>query len=439
MRLLAKSVTPPWLSQIALRAQTKINPLDTPELHEETSPHPLETRPAEELAYRLRQQRLVADFGYFALSTGEFKVLLQEATRVAALGLDVRFSKVLEHRGNGAGFVVVAGIGWAEGVVGKATVGDDLESPAGYAFHTGLTVISNHLENEQRFRTPSLLVEHGVTRAMNVIIRTEETRYGVLEADTPSERRFDEADAAFMEGLAGMLGVAIQRDRREGQLRESQKALKAAVAFQEVLTQEVSHRVKNSLSIVAGLLSMQARTSKSAEISEALRSAGRRIGTIAAVHDRLWRKNQSRTVDLGEFLSDLCEQLAASAGENTVECLSPAVEVVTEQAVTIGLLVNELVTNAFKYAYDGAGGEVRVEVVAKSQARLQLIVSDSGTGNPETFNFKGSTSLGLRLIRSLGDQLGGHVSWRSGSPGTVYEIEFEAVSPETVDDVPARP
>ncbi|TCM45528.1 two-component sensor histidine kinase [Rhizobium sp. PP-F2F-G48] len=413
--------------------------LDTPDVHEEPSPRAPETRPSVQLLYRLQQQRLLAEFGYFALSTGDFGALLQEATRVAAQGLEVKFSKLLEHRGNAAGFLVVAGVGWNPGVVGRATVGDDMESPAGYAFHSAQVVISNHLANEQRFRTPSLLVEHGVTRAINVIIQTEETRYGVLEVDTPSEGRFDEDDASFLKGLAALLGVAIQRDRREAELKRSENALKAAMAFQEVLTQEASHRVKNSLSIVAGLLSMQARTSKSTEVSVALRSAGRRVGTIAAVHDRLWRKNQARAVDLGAFLDDLCGQLAASTSGNTVECRSVAVEVATEQAMSVGLLVNELATNAFKYAYDETGGHVQVELLSNGEGGMRLSVSDSGKGDPANFASTETASLGLKLIRSLGDQLGGNANWRNGHPGTIYELDFSIVPPMAADDQLANP
>ncbi|KQS84815.1 histidine kinase dimerization/phosphoacceptor domain -containing protein [Rhizobium sp. Leaf383] len=404
--------------------------METPDLHEEPSPRPSEALPHEELAYRLRQQRLLADFGYFALTDGAFEALLQEATRVAALGLSVGLSKVLEHRGNGAGFTVIAGVGWHAGVVGNATVGDDLESPAGYAFHSAKAVISNHLANEQRFRTPALLVEHGVTRAINVIIQTEALRYGVLEVDTPSEGRFDEHDVVFLEGLAGLLGVAIQRDRREQQLRVSETALKAALAFQEVLTQEVSHRVKNSLSIVAGLLSMQARTSANLDVSNALRAAGRRVGTVAAVHDRLWRNNQSRSVDLEEFLGGLSCQLAASVSGSVVDCQSVSVNVSTEQAVTLGLLVNELVTNAFKYAYDEDGGRIEVNLSRIEESGLRLSVRDFGNGLPADFDEAASGGLGLRLIRSIGVQLGGRATWKPGDPGAVYELEFDPVCAE---------
>ncbi|WP_426240916.1 hypothetical protein [Pararhizobium sp. DWP1-1-3] len=96
--------------------------------------------PSEELAYRLRQQRLAADFGYYALKSVNLRELLQEATRATADGLNVKFAEVLEHRVDTKGFLAVAGVGWREGLIGVAIVGDDLESPAGYAYHTGQSV-----------------------------------------------------------------------------------------------------------------------------------------------------------------------------------------------------------------------------------------------------------------------------------------------------------
>jgi len=207
------------------------------EIHEETSPRPISKTANEELAYRLRQQRIAADFGYFALKNDSLEEMLQEAAKLAALGLNASHAKSLRHLGKGSGFLVKAGVGWKPGVVGRATVGDDMESPAGYAFHTEGAVISNHLGTEGRFRTPSLLAEHGIKRALNVIIRCDNERYGVLEVDSPGEGLFDEEDVAFMESFAAILGVAIQRNERAGQLRE-------ALRHREVLIQEASHRSK---------------------------------------------------------------------------------------------------------------------------------------------------------------------------------------------------
>jgi hypothetical protein len=111
---------------------------------------------AEELAYRLRQQELLAGFGRLALETQDFTSLLQEATRLCAEGMHTRFCKVMEFLPAQNEFVVRAGVGWKPGVVGAARTGADLDSPSGFALKTGQPVISNHLAKETRFRTPKL-------------------------------------------------------------------------------------------------------------------------------------------------------------------------------------------------------------------------------------------------------------------------------------------
>ncbi len=145
---------------------------------------------AEELSYRLQQQRLTAEFGQYAIRTRSISDLMQEATEVCARGLNSEFCKVLEFLPDEGDFIVRAGIGWKPGVVGHARAGADTASPAGYAYQTGEPVISNHLGGETRFRTPALLAEHGIRRAINVLIQGDEGRYGVLEVDSPTEGRF---------------------------------------------------------------------------------------------------------------------------------------------------------------------------------------------------------------------------------------------------------
>jgi len=398
----------------------------SPEIDSEPPPFTEKADLPEELAYRLRQQRLTADFGYFALKTDNLDEILQEATRVAASGLNSPLAKVLEHMGRGQGFVVRAGVGWGPGVVGVETVGDDLESPGGYTFHTGKPLISNHLENEQRFRTPALLVQHGVKRAMNVIIQTDEMRFGVLEVDSSDQGKFDEADIAFLEGFATMMGVAIQRAQIDVALRQNQLSLTAVIRHQEVLTHEISHRVKNSLTVVSGLLAMQARTTSSEEVRRALNDARSRIQTIASIHDRLWRTDEVRTVNLQGFLSDLCSHLGNISERHKLLWDVDSVTIQTDQAITLGLLTNELITNSFKYAYGhDQGGHVQLSAKALGDGKLRFEVSDQGRGLPPNFGTTSSSSLGMRLIGTLSQQLGGTPEWANLEPGTRFTIEFE--------------
>jgi hypothetical protein len=120
---------------------------------------------------RVRQQKLLAELGVTALRGASFNRLLDDAVRLTAEGMEAEFCKILEHIPAEKCFLVRTGVGWGPDIVGVATIGDDLASPAGFAVRTGLPVISNHLESEERFRTPELLVKHGIRRAMNVILQ----------------------------------------------------------------------------------------------------------------------------------------------------------------------------------------------------------------------------------------------------------------------------
>ena len=168
--------------------------------------------PTDELAVRLGQQELVAGLGLYALGASSIALVLDETCRVAALGLQTEFAKVLRPRAEADDLLVVAGVGWQPGVVGHATLGARMDSPAGFALHTGQPVLSNDLRGEGRFRMPALLVEHGVQSAINVPVGVagRET-FGVLEVDSTARHEFVEADTAFLQSLGNVLAAAVVR------------------------------------------------------------------------------------------------------------------------------------------------------------------------------------------------------------------------------------
>jgi two-component system, sensor histidine kinase PdtaS len=306
-------------------------------------------------------------------------------------------------------------------VVGHVSLGVDLESPAGYAFQTGQMVISNHLQEETRFRTPKLLSDHGILRAINVLIARGgegHTPFGVLEVDSPEYGQFDVADADFLAGFAGLLGIAIERQHADAGLQES-------LDRQAVLTREMSHRVKNSLASVVGLLHVQSRNAQSEDVKNALRDAASRITTIAQVHDHLWRSTEIGFVDIADFVGELCRKLRETV-PHTISCTFEHQMISADKAIPLGLLINELLTNSAKHAYPEGSGEIEVSGERRG-ANLHMQVSDLGIGLPQDFDIEQPrTSLGFKVISSLVAQLGGHIDVASSGVTVKLDVPLEA-------------
>lgn len=375
----------------------------------------------DELPYRRQQQALLREFGSAALQTRDFKQILQQAAELSAQGLRCSYAKVLEYLPDEKRLVVRAGIGWPEGTVDHALLGADLGSPAGFAFQTGQSVVSNHLQAETRFRTPELLATHGIKRAINVLIRRGgdgDTPFGVLEADSPDPGQFDDADADFLAGFAGLLGIAIERQHADAKL---QKALEHA----DLLTREMSHRVKNSLSSVVGLLRVQGRGSDSLDVKNALENAAMRVASIAEVHDHLWRGSRIGFVDLSDFIDHLCNNLQSSSPEHMLRWRSDPITLSADKAIPLGLLVNELVTNAVKYAYVDGPGVITVDA-REIDGQLLVEISDEGSGLPDGFDIEHPRkSLGFRVISGLVRQLMGELTISKNMPrGALFRIKF---------------
>lgn len=357
----------------------------------------------DEIQYRLSQQAILSDFGLEALRLKAWPELIQTATAMCAEGMRVGLCKALCYDARDDMLAVVAGVGWNPGVVGVTRIAADIGSPAGYALRTGKPVISNHLHDEHRFRTPPMLIEHGVLRAINVLIMAHGKPWGILEVDSRDDGRFEVADIAFLQGFANLLGVAFERHDAEEQLR-------ASVAHQRLLVSESSHRAKNSLLMLSSLLTLQARASKSEEVKAALGEATSRIATLASAHDLLWQSSAPGVIDIGRFIADLCVGMQSQAPRVVLRTDVDSIKVGADNAIAAGLLVTELVTNAFKHGFPEGEGEV-VVVCKGVPEHYRIEVADRGRGLPEGFDIAAprTASLGMRMVVSLARQLGGEI------------------------------
>ncbi len=373
------------------------------------------------LHHRVRQQEILAELGVGALQGPGFDQLLDDTARLTAEGLRTEFCKVLEYLPSENRLLVRSGVGWEPGVVGVVTIGADLASPAGFALKTGRPVISNHLDSEERFRTPEILVKHGIRRAMNVILQGDGQPFGVLEVDSRSEDEFVEHDLAFLQGAANILGMAIERERHE-------RNLKAALERQQFLVREMNHRVKNSLALVVGMLRLQARDASHPEFAQQLEDATLRVGAIARVHEQLYQSADVERFDVGRYIEAICKDLSASFAQCNIQVQAQSgVIIATDRAISSALIVNELISNAAKHAYQGrhGAGNIWVNIAATGVDSFFIAIRDEGDGLPEGFEFGKGKGLGARMVRALTEQLNASLEVVAHHPG----VEFVVTAP----------
>jgi two-component sensor histidine kinase len=220
------------------------------------------------------------------------------------------------------------------------------------------------------------------------------------------------------------LGISVVN---EG-LRRALERMTATEAQATLLLAELGHRIRNNLHIAISMLTMQGRAHRDPTLQKAFDVAIGRIRVIANAHDRLQVGRKGEAVEMREYLEDLCRNLAETVREVrpiAVRVDADRFSLPTEVAVPIGLIVNELVTNAFKYAFpDEREGLIVVGLRRASEGRLLLRVCDNGTGCPDD----PTEGLGSRLVRLLVQQLKGSVVRRKMEP-TGCEISAE-LNPE---------
>jgi PAS domain S-box-containing protein len=188
-----------------------------------------------------------------------------------------------------------------------------------------------------------------------------------------------------------------------------------------VLLQELTHRVKNSLQIIAAMVSIEARSHKSGEGKAALERVSHRISALGQLYSQLSKANTVEAVNAATYLDELCRDLIASVHKEggTSIVLETDIEselLPTDRAITIGLMVNELVTNALKYAFPGDTKGTVLVTLKRAPGELRLTVSDDGKGvDPR----RADSGLGGRLVEGFAQQLGGQLKRESGNKGTI--------------------
>jgi two-component sensor histidine kinase len=215
------------------------------------------------------------------------------------------------------------------------------------------------------------------------------------------------------------------RDAAEAEVHASRDRYAALAAERELMLREVNHRVGNSLQIIASLLHLQANSASRDDVKTALTNAMGRVAAVAQVHRRLYTSHHLNTVMLNQYLESLLEDLRRSAEGNRMSRLTlrcGEIEIDPDRAVAIGIIVNELVMNAVKYAYPDASGPIHVELKADGDL-CTLAIADNGVGLPDNAEPRG-TGMGQRIVSAMANKLDATVSRDPSHQGTKIVLEF---------------
>jgi two-component sensor histidine kinase len=227
------------------------------------------------------------------------------------------------------------------------------------------------------------------------------------------------------EGALRQAGLQRAREEAEAEIHASRDRYAALAAERELLLREVNHRVGNSLQIIASLLHLQASSAAQDEVKAALTNAMGRVAAVAQVHRRLYTSQDLKSVVLNQYLDSLLEDLRRSAEGNRMSRLTvkaEPIEIDPDRAVAVGIIVNELVMNAVKYAYPDGPGPIHVELSSKGDDLL-LSITDDGVGDNVKADPR-STGMGQRIVAAMATKLDASVERDPAHSGTRIVIRF---------------
>ena len=362
-----------------------------------------------------RQLTSFANFTTRSLGESNIESLMMDACLRARAGMNVTHAKLLEYLPDRDRLLLRAGVGWKEGYVGQYEVAPNINTPIGYAFALSEPVPISDYNSEKVHCHPTILKEHGCVASLNVPLRTDRGNFGVLEVDNTSTCTFSADDINFLTGLGNTVARAVE-------LRRAMNAMEAAFKEKELLIREMNHRIKNNLSLVAAMLSLQARRSTESEVREQLGNAATRVNNFALVHDRLQLFTSSvAKVDAASHFEELCGMLRSLLPGGVVLTPKCSGWILGDCVESLTLIANELVTNAAKYAFAGRDKGEIVLGYRQDGAGWRLWVHDNGHGMPPEPESGSAKSFGKQLVATLVSRVNAEIAYASDR-GTKVDV-----------------
>jgi two-component sensor histidine kinase len=369
---------------------------------------------------------ILADFARVAAESTDLQRLLDLACHNAARAIGVEHCKVMRYRPEKGDLLIVAGKGWKPGVVGHARLGTDMMSPAGRSYQTRANVVVESIQDDPSFRYSSVLRDHGLVSLLNAPIAINGVVWGVIEVDSSRLAAFDEDDSRFLLAFALILALAVRhRNAQAARERDAEQTARGVMQAQTLLSEQ-NHRIRNYFQMILAILASRAQRADSSQLRTDYQEVMERVTAIALAHDQLTFKEGQTHVNVSDYLDALCGSLERMETERLrVERQIEPVAIRPNRAVPLGLILNELLTNAVKYAAGPAKDavvSVRFEADTGTGDAV-LVVQDNGPGMGEGR----PGSQGLRLVRLLAGQLSGRVDIDSSPSGTAVTLTFPLV------------
>lgn len=271
-------------------------------------------------------------------------------------------------------------------------------------------------------------IEHDEHEARSLIaipmIAGEKVLGVITIQDYSYENSFTQGQLELLTTIGAQAAIALENSYLYSEVTKSLKE-------KELLLQEVHHRVKNNLQVMSSLIKLQSRYIKDEKMLEILKETGGRIQSMAIVHTKIYNSKDYEFIHFGEYARNLIENFQTTYGYKLRNVRFDIdigdLKLNIDTAIPCGLIINELVSNAVKYAFpDGRAGTITVAVKHYKDNFYKLIVSDNGTGVPEGIDIRKSDTLGIQLVTLLSRQLNGSIDVVTAPvSGTEFVITFE--------------
>jgi two-component sensor histidine kinase len=371
-----------------------------------------------------RHRATLAAFSSYALTEPDLDDLLDEAARASAEALGAPLCRVMQYRADEDDLFLRSGVGWPAGAVGRLKVSADPTNPIGRTFVTGKPVITTDTAASPTAMFPPFFTRHGIVSSLCVPIQGSTGTFGTLGVDYTGSWVFEDDDVEFLFGFARVVAEATSRIRRRRALDRALQNKEALADERGVLLREMQHRVRNHLQLIQSSLSIQARRTKDTAAQQGFQEVAGQVLALSTLYDHLLGVGMGRTIELGAYLSSLCDSMGQVTGLNggKIDLVFTANQHVTlglDRCTALGIVVNELVSNALEHAFAGVSGKVEVSLAAAGPSEALLIVADNGKGIDRQLR----RSVGMTLVERLVKQVEGSIEVDASS-GTVWKITF---------------